>query len=49
MESYMKISLLHCNKAEKLTDFSVSDFTVLNNIVYYVSEEEYIYSIFELI
>ena len=34
-----KISLVNGNKAEKLTDFIVSDFTVLNDIVYYVTEE----------
>ena len=27
------------SKAEKLTDFTVSDFTVLDNIVYYVTKD----------
>ncbi|MGD9570053.1 MAG: DUF5050 domain-containing protein [Sedimentibacter sp.] len=34
-----KISLVDGNKAEKITDFTVSNFTVSYNIVYYVTEE----------
>jgi len=43
-----KVSLVDGNKAEKLTDFIVSDFTVLNNIVYYVSVEDKGLELFKL-
>lgn len=43
-----KISLDDGNNAEKLTDFTVSDFTVLNNIVYYVSVEDKGLELFKL-
>lgn len=43
-----KISLVDGKKAEKLTDFIVSDFTVLNNIVYYVSLEDKGLELFKL-
>ncbi len=36
------------NKAEKLTDFTVSNFTVLNNIVYYVTQEDKGLELFKL-
>lgn len=49
IEGYLyKISLVDGNKAEKLTDFVVSDFTVLNNIVYYVSVEDKGLELFKL-
>lgn len=43
-----KISLADSNTAEKLTDFIISDFTVLNNIVYYVSVEDKGLELFKL-
>lgn len=43
-----KISLVDGNKAEKLTDFILNDFTVLNNIVYYVTEEDKGLELFKL-
>lgn len=43
-----RISLVDGSEAEKLTDFIVSDFTALNDIVYYVSAEDQGSELFKL-
>lgn len=49
LDGYLyKVSLVDGSKAEKLTDFIISDFTVLNNIVYYVTEEDKGFELFKL-
>lgn len=47
-EGYLYKLTLGGNTAEKLTDFNVSDFTVLNHIVYYVSTDDKGHELFKL-
>lgn len=47
-EGYLYKLPLGGNTAEKLTDFNVSDFTVLNHIVYYVSTDDKGHELFKL-
>lgn len=48
LEGYLYKIAVDGNNAEKLTDFTVSDFTVLNNIVYYVTAEDKGLELFKL-
>lgn len=48
IEGYLYKLPLDGNMAEKLTDFTVSDFTVLNHVVYYVSADNKGHELFKL-
>lgn len=48
LEGYLYKITVDGNKAEKLTDFTVSNFTVLNNFVYYVTEDDKGLELFKL-
>jgi hypothetical protein len=48
IEGYLYKLPLGGNKAEKLTDFNVIDFNVLNHIVYYVSADDKGHELFKL-
>jgi len=48
LEGYLYKIAIDGSKAEKLTDFTVSNFTVLNNIVYYVTEDDKGLELFKL-